>query len=168
VRLTTIESKTGNNKHNKSILEEIPLLDSQHRQTQNKKHLFTTKFNYSCDLVGPVLTVQKVKQQTFYDPRNPYRMKKSECSEMNNDNKEDEDMSQQKEPKRWLFDEIREFHKRRYQLQKIAMEFYLYNGNNFLLILVNTRERDDFCKKLSNIVSNFNYRLCIGCLHSWH
>ena len=132
-----LDSKTGK-------LEEIPY-------DETKKVLFTTRFAFKTKVIGPVIAVDKVKQQIYYDPKNPYRpanalikgsnnnnnLNSSSSSLLNGNKKNDDDMVTHKEPKKWSFNDLREFHKRRYQLQKIAMEFYLYNGSNFLLVFKN-------------------------------
>merc|ERR1712048_1214976 len=106
---------------NLNKLEEIPY-DEGH-----KRGLFTTRFVFKTKVIGPVIAVDKVKQSAYYDPKNPYRPKNHQNVVSKEQNMENHDVTH-KEPKRWSFGDLREFHRRRYQLQKIAMEFYLNDG----------------------------------------
>ena len=125
-------------------LEEIPY-------DQTKRGLFTTRFVFKTKSIGPQIAVDKVKQSIYYDPKNPYRPKNAIVAGPKLDENGKDDTITHKEPKRWPFNDLREFHKRRYQLQKIAMEFYLHDGSNFLLVFTNQSDRNDFHKKLTQV-----------------
>ncbi|XP_043669052.1 lysosomal-trafficking regulator isoform X1 [Vespula pensylvanica] len=49
----------------------------------------------------------------------------------------------------WRLDDIRELHKRRYQLQERAIEIFLITGRTYLLAFNSSKERDEFATELS-------------------
>ncbi|XP_076629359.1 lysosomal-trafficking regulator mauve isoform X2 [Colletes latitarsis] len=49
----------------------------------------------------------------------------------------------------WRLDDIRELHKRRYQLQERAIEIFLITGRTYLLAFNSSKERDEFVTELS-------------------
>jgi lysosomal-trafficking regulator len=48
----------------------------------------------------------------------------------------------------WQFEEVREIHQRRFQLQERAVEIFLANGRTYLLALQSSKHRDDFLQVL--------------------
>ncbi|XP_073990723.1 lysosomal-trafficking regulator mauve isoform X4 [Rhodnius prolixus] len=46
--------------------------------------------------------------------------------------------------KEWAFDQIKELHRRRFELQERALEIFLLNGKTFLIAFETTKERDVF------------------------
>jgi lysosomal-trafficking regulator len=44
----------------------------------------------------------------------------------------------------WHFEDVREIHQRRFQLQERAVEIFLANGRTFLLALQSYKQRDEF------------------------
>ncbi|KAF7992714.1 hypothetical protein HCN44_005058 [Aphidius gifuensis] len=49
----------------------------------------------------------------------------------------------------WRLEDIRELHRRRYQLQERAIEIFLVTGRTYLLAFNTSKERDDFAAELS-------------------
>ncbi|XP_076766095.1 lysosomal-trafficking regulator mauve isoform X3 [Xylocopa sonorina] len=49
----------------------------------------------------------------------------------------------------WRLDDIRELHRRRYQLQERAIEIFLITGRTYLLAFNSSKERDEFVTELS-------------------
>ncbi|XP_043802413.1 lysosomal-trafficking regulator isoform X3 [Apis laboriosa] len=49
----------------------------------------------------------------------------------------------------WRLEDIRELHKRRYQLQERAIEIFLITGRTYLLAFNSSKERDEFVMELS-------------------
>lgn len=49
----------------------------------------------------------------------------------------------------WRLEDIRELHKRRYQLQERAIEIFLITGRTYLLAFNSSKERDEFVTELS-------------------
>ncbi|XP_014603828.1 PREDICTED: lysosomal-trafficking regulator isoform X1 [Polistes canadensis] len=49
----------------------------------------------------------------------------------------------------WRLEDIRELHKRRYQLQERAIEIFLITGRTYLLAFNSSKERDEFATELS-------------------
>ncbi|XP_026675054.1 lysosomal-trafficking regulator isoform X2 [Ceratina calcarata] len=49
----------------------------------------------------------------------------------------------------WRLDDIREIHRRRYQLQERAIEIFLITGRTYLLAFNSSKERDEFVTELS-------------------
>ncbi|KAL7305380.1 hypothetical protein TKK_0002123 [Trichogramma kaykai] len=49
----------------------------------------------------------------------------------------------------WRLEDIRELHRRRYQLQERAIEIFLITGRTYLLAFDSSKERDDFAAELS-------------------
>ncbi|KAJ8668849.1 hypothetical protein QAD02_000108 [Eretmocerus hayati] len=50
----------------------------------------------------------------------------------------------------WRLEDIRELHRRRYQLQEKAIEIFLVTGRTYLLAFNSSKERDEFTLELSN------------------
>ncbi|KAK9508246.1 hypothetical protein O3M35_007946 [Rhynocoris fuscipes] len=50
--------------------------------------------------------------------------------------------------KEWAFDQIKELHRRRFELQERALEIFLLNGKTFLVAFESTKERDVFMAAL--------------------
>ncbi|CAB0033952.1 unnamed protein product [Trichogramma brassicae] len=50
----------------------------------------------------------------------------------------------------WRLEDIRELHRRRYQLQERAIEIFLITGRTYLLAFDSSKERDDFAAELSS------------------
>ncbi|XP_016837232.1 lysosomal-trafficking regulator isoform X2 [Nasonia vitripennis] len=50
----------------------------------------------------------------------------------------------------WRLEDIRELHRRRYQLQERAIEIFLITGRTYLLAFNSSKERDEFALELSN------------------
>ncbi|XP_058802324.1 lysosomal-trafficking regulator isoform X2 [Phymastichus coffea] len=50
----------------------------------------------------------------------------------------------------WRLEDIRELHRRRYQLQERAIEVFLITGRTYLLAFNSSKERDEFVLELSN------------------
>ncbi|XP_034950425.1 lysosomal-trafficking regulator [Chelonus insularis] len=48
----------------------------------------------------------------------------------------------------WKLQDIRELHKRRYQLKETAIEFFLTTGRTYLLAFNSSKDRDDFASQL--------------------
>jgi len=54
---------------------------------------------------------------------------------------------------RWqklAYKQIREVHKRRYQLQSVGIEVFETNGSNFLLVFESQEDRDDVYDKITS------------------
>jgi len=49
----------------------------------------------------------------------------------------------------WRLEDIRELHRRRYQLQERAIEIFLITGRTYLLAFNSSKERDEFATELS-------------------
>lgn len=50
---------------------------------------------------------------------------------------------------KWQFENIREIHNRRFQLQERALEIFLTNGKTYLVAFPSSKDRDDFVQQLS-------------------
>ncbi|XP_059485723.1 lysosomal-trafficking regulator isoform X2 [Neocloeon triangulifer] len=49
----------------------------------------------------------------------------------------------------WQFEDVREIHQRRFQLQERAVEIFLANGRTYLLALQSSKQRDEFLQVIS-------------------
>nr|XP_018917180.1 PREDICTED: lysosomal-trafficking regulator [Bemisia tabaci] len=67
------------------------------------------------------------------------------------------------------FDEIKEYHNRRYQLQERAIEMFLLNGRTYLIAFQSAIERDNFVKMLSEcpLPNRVNGDVLIDAVQLW-
>ncbi|ETO22253.1 WD repeat and FYVE domain containing 3, partial [Reticulomyxa filosa] len=123
------------------------------------KVAFTTSFEMSNPELGPLLTIKKIRSMLDYVPSATTRsegladladkdtaedelkrsktspsLKDSSMISSQSDSNELEQVAENKEPMQFTYDSLREVYKRQYQLQQIAIEFFLFNGSNFLLV----------------------------------
>ncbi|ETO24354.1 hypothetical protein RFI_12806 [Reticulomyxa filosa] len=119
---------------------------------------FTTSFEMTDPELGPLLTVKKIRSMA--DNTSSYKNNSKlgrddekqrgvpsakhknvgslQAKSTEPDNHTElsgfEEATENKEPLRFSYDSLRHVYKRQYQLQQIAIEFFLFNGSNFLLI----------------------------------
>ncbi|ETO29338.1 hypothetical protein RFI_07788, partial [Reticulomyxa filosa] len=112
----------------------------------NKKLAFMTSFDMNDSELGPLLTIKKIRSKRD----SMFSINLSDAKELE---KTDDESANQKEPLRFSYDTLREVYKRQYQLQSIAIEFFLFNGSNFLLIFPKRHERDAVFDHVQNAES---------------
>ncbi|ETO11175.1 BEACH domain-containing protein [Reticulomyxa filosa] len=136
---------------------------------------FTTTFDMNEPELGPLLTVKKIRTMMDYLPsiksntaidaddadlrdvsnsknKGKLVVDKHKGGEATNHMEltEFDGLHENKEPLRYTYDSLREVYKRQYQLQQIAIEFFLLNGSNFLLIFPKRNERDLVFEEVQN------------------
>ncbi|ETO34695.1 hypothetical protein RFI_02394 [Reticulomyxa filosa] len=101
-------------------------------ETKQKEVLFTTSLDVTNPSLGPLALDNAANVGS---------------------NPSNEGTTEDKEPLRFTYDSIREVYKRQYQLQQIAIEFFLFDGSNFLLIFSTRSDRNQVFQEIENIHS---------------